>query len=104
MLRVLMLVGLLGSMTLGMSSLVHAKDVSAQQAGVEYAREVVQKADAEHQDNLKKLAESEKALAEAQKQVAEDKKKAEASKLKLDQAKAKLDKAQTVLDQAWKQH
>jgi|GEM_PF-1664943 len=103
MLRLLMTVGLLGSMAVAMSSLVHAKDVSAQQAGVEYAREALQKVDAEHQANLKKLAESEKELAEAQKQVAEDKKKVEASKLKLDAAKAKLDKAQTVLDQAWKQ-
>lgn len=103
MFRSLMMVGLLGSMAVGMSSLVHAKDVSAQQAGVEYARDVVQKLDAEHQDNLSKLAESEKELADAQKQVAEDKKKVEASKVKLDAAKAKLDKAQTVLDQAWKQ-
>jgi len=103
MLRIALLVGVLGSMTVAMSSLVHAKDVSAQQAGVEYARDVVQKVDAEHQDNLKKLAESEKELADAQKQVAEDKKQAEVSKVKLDTAKTKLDKAQTVLDQAWKQ-
>jgi predicted nucleic acid-binding Zn-ribbon protein len=103
MLRLLMMIGLLGSMMVAMSNLVHAKDVSAQQAGVEYAREAVQKAEAEHQANLKKLAESEKELADAQKQVAADKKIAEASKVKLDLAKAKLDKSQTVLDQAWKQ-
>ncbi|MFA7399668.1 MAG: hypothetical protein WCZ98_04215 [Sideroxydans sp.] len=103
MLRLLMMIGLLGSMTVAMSSLVHAKDVSAQQAGVEYARDAVHKLDAEHQDNLKKLAESEKELADAQKQVAEDKKQVEASKVKLDTAKAKLDKAQSILDQAWKQ-
>ncbi len=64
MLRMLMVVALMGSM----SSLVHAKDVSAQQAGAEYAREALLKAEAEHQDNLKKVAESEKELAEAQKQ------------------------------------
>lgn len=103
MLRLLMTIGLLGGMTVAMSSMVHAKDVSAQQAGVEYARDVVQKIDAEHQDNLKRLAESEKELAEAQKQVADDKKLVEASKVKLETAKAKLDKAQSVLDQAWKQ-
>jgi hypothetical protein len=94
----LLVMGLLAAM----SSPVLAKDVSAQQAGVEYAREAMLKVDSEHQDNLKKVAESEKELAEAQKQLAEDKKTADTSKLKLDQAKAKYDKAQAVLDQAWK--
>ncbi len=99
MLRMLLVLGLLVSA----SSPVHAKDVSAQQAGAEYAREALLKAEAEHQDNLKKVAESEKELAEAQKQLSEDKKKAEASKAKLDQAKAKSDRAQALLEQAWKQ-
>lgn len=103
MLKTLLVVSLLGAMFASMSSLVHAKDVSAQQAGVEYAREAVLKIDAEHQVNLKKVAESEKSLAVAQKQLAEDKKKADTSKASLDLAKAKLDKAQTVLDAAWKQ-
>lgn len=103
MLRTLMMVTLLGAMLAAMSTMVHAKDVSAQQAGAEYARDGMLKAEAEHQDNLKKLAESEKALTEAQKQLAEDKKKADASKVKLDMAKAKYEKAQELLDQAWKQ-
>ncbi len=103
MLRMLLVAGLLGSMLATMSTLVHAKDVSAQQAGVEYAREAMLKVESEHQDNLKKVAESEKELAEAQKKLAEDKKTADASKAKLDQAKAKFDKAQATLDQAWKQ-
>ncbi len=99
MLRMLLVFGLLASM----SSPVFAKDVSAQQAGAEYAREALLKAEAEHQDNLKKVAESEKDLLEAQKQLSEDKKKAEASKARLDQAKAKSDRAQALLEQAWKQ-
>jgi len=99
MLRMLLVLGLLASV----SSLVHAKDVSAQQAGAEYAREALLKAESEHQDNLKKVAESEKELAEAQKQLSEDRKKAEGSKAKLDQAKAKSDRAQALLEQAWKQ-
>ncbi len=99
MLRIVLVMGLLASMSLP----VLAKDVSAQQAGVEYAREAMLKVETEHQDNLKKVAESEKELAEAQKQLAEDKKTADASKVKLDQAKAKFDKAQATLDQAWKQ-
>jgi len=99
----LLVIAMLGSMFASMSSLVHAKDVSAQQAGVEYAREALLKAEAEHQDNLKKVTDSEKDMAEAQKRLADDKKKAEVSKSKLEQAKAKFDKAQALLDQAWKQ-
>jgi len=103
MLRIVMLIAVLGSMLVAMSSMVHAKDVSAQQAGAEYARDAMLKAEAEHQDNLKKVASSEKELADAQKRLAEDKKKADASKIKLDVAKAKYEKAQELLDQAWKQ-
>ncbi|MEQ1532652.1 MAG: hypothetical protein HOO97_08570 [Sideroxydans sp.] len=104
MFRALLMVGLLGSMLVSMSSLVHAKDVSAQQAGVEYARDAVLKAEAEHQENLKKYASAEKELADTQKRLAEEKKTTEASRVKLELAKAKLDKAQRVLDAAWKQH
>lgn len=103
MLRMLLVIGLLGSMLASVSTLVQAKDVSAQQAGVEFARDGLLKAEAEHQDNLKKVADSEKDLQEAQKRLAEDKKKADVSKVKLDQAKARFDKAQAVLDQAWKE-
>lgn len=103
MLRLMLVIALLGSMLASMSSLVHAKDVSAQQAGVEYAREALLKADAEHQENLKKVAESEKELAEVQQRLAEDKKTAEVSRKTFEQAKAKFDKAQALLDQAWKQ-
>ncbi len=103
MLRTLLLITLLGSMLSAMSSLVHARDVSAQQAGVEYAREAMLKAEAEHQENLKKVAATEKELAEVQKRLADDRKKAEASRARLEQAKAKLDQAQANLDQAWKQ-
>ncbi len=103
MLRTMLVVALLGAMLVSVSTLVQAKDVSAQQAGVEYARDGLLKAEAEHQDDMKKVADSEKDLAEAQKRLAEDKKKADASKVKLDQAKAKFDKAQALLDQAWKE-
>jgi len=103
MLRILLMVTVMGSMLVAMSSMVHAKDVSAQQAGAEYARDAMLKAEADHQANLKKVAESEKSLAEVQKQLAEDKKKADVSKAQLDQAKAKYEKAQELLDQAWKQ-
>jgi valyl-tRNA synthetase len=102
MLRVLLVLVVTGSMLASMSAMVHAKDVSAQQAGAEYAREGLLKVEAEHQVNLKKLAETEKELAEIQKRLAVDKKAAEASSMKVEQAKAKLDKAQTLLDQAWK--
>jgi Skp family chaperone for outer membrane proteins len=86
-----------------MTSLAQAKDVSAQQVGVEYARENMEKAEAEHKDNLKRVSDSEKRLADAQKMLTEDRQKAEASKKKLEENKAKYTRAQELLDQAWKQ-
>lgn len=86
-----------------MTSLAQAKDVSAQQVGVEYARGNLEKAEAEHKGNLQRVSDSENRLAEAQKRLAEDRQKAEASKKNLDEAKAKYVKAQELLDQAWKQ-
>lgn len=86
-----------------------AKDVSAQQAGVEYARQEVAKADAQHKSDMKDVADAEillaqrkKAFEQQTKQVAEDKKKAEISKSRLQEANAKYSKAQAILDQAWK--
>ena len=86
-----------------------AKDVSAQQAGVEYARQEVAKADTQHQADLKEVADSEKLLEQRRKayeqqtkKLAEDRQKAELSKKHLLEANAKFDKAQAILDQAWK--
>ncbi len=86
-----------------MTSLAHAKDVSAKQVGVEYARENLEKAEAEHKGNLQRVADSEKRVADAQKDLAEDRRNAAASKKALDDAKVKYTKAQELLDQAWKQ-
>lgn len=88
---------------LSMASPVHAKDVSAKQVGVEYASQNLAKAEAEHKDNLQRVADSEKRLADAQKRLAEDRKKADESKKSVDEAKAKHARAQELLDQAWKQ-
>ena len=88
---------------LSMTSLAQAKDVSALQVGVEYARENLEKAEAEYKDSLQKVSASEKRQEEAQKTLAEDRQKAEVSKKNLDEFKAKYEKAQQVLDQAWKQ-
>jgi hypothetical protein len=88
---------------LSMTSLAQAKDVSAQQVGVEYARENTEKAEAEHKDNLKRVSDSEKRLAEVQKTLTEDRQKSEISKKKLEESKAKYLRAQELLDQAWKQ-
>lgn len=86
-----------------------ANDVSAQQAGVEYARQETSKADAQYKADLKEVSDAEILLAQRKKafelqtkQVADDKKKAELSKKRVEEAKAKLDKAQATLDQAWK--
>ncbi|MDD4910980.1 MAG: hypothetical protein PHP57_01670 [Sideroxydans sp.] len=103
MLKTMLAVATVGTMAIAMSTMVHAKDVSAQQAGVEYAREAVSKAEAVYVVNAQRLSETEKKYADVQKQLAEDKKQAELSKLALDQAKIKLDSAQLILDKAWKQ-
>jgi Skp family chaperone for outer membrane proteins len=88
---------------LALSSLAQAKDVSAKQVGVEYAHQNLEKTEAEHKDNLQRVADSEKRLAEDQKRLTEDRKKAEESKKALDENKAKYARAQELLDQAWKQ-
>gem|GEM_PF-2016723 len=87
-----------------------AKDVSAQQAGVDYAKQEVDKADAQHKANLKEVSEAEKLLEQRKKAfedqtkvLAEDRKKAELSKQHLQEANTKLNKAQAILDQAWKE-
>jgi hypothetical protein len=95
---------------LSLTAFAQAKDVSAQQAGAEYARQEVDKADAQHKSDLKQVTEAEKLLQqrkkafdEQTKQLADDRKKAELSKQRLQEANSKLTKAQTILDQAWKE-
>jgi cbb3-type cytochrome oxidase cytochrome c subunit len=99
----LLKLGLIFAVLVSVTSLAHAKDVSAQQVGVEYARENVEKAEAEHKSNLQRVADSEKRLSEAQKRLAEDQQKSAVSKKNLDESKAKYTRAQELLDQAWKQ-
>ncbi len=88
---------------LSMTSMAQAKDVSAKQVGVEYARENLEKAESEHKSNLQRVADSERYLADAQKHLAEDRQKAATSKKNMDEARAKYARAQELLDQAWKQ-
>ena len=87
---------------LSTTSLAQAKDVSALQVGVEYARENLDKAEAEHNANQQRVSESEKRLAQAQKTLTEDRQKAAASKKNLEASRMKYEKAQQLLDQAWK--
>jgi len=96
-----------------LAAIIHmaeAKDVSAQQAGLAYAQQEVDKADAQHKANLKEVSEAEKLLEQRKKAfedqtkvLADDKKKAELSKQHLQDANIKRNKAQTTLDQAWKE-
>lgn len=95
---------------LAFSSCAQAKDVSAQQAGVEYARQELDKADTQHKADLQVVAESEKLLEQRKKafeqqtkRLADDKKNAELSKKRLQEANAKYNKAQAILDRAWKE-
>jgi hypothetical protein len=93
----------LSLLLLSVTSLAQARDVSAQQVGVEYARENVEKAETEYKNNLQRVAASEKRLSEAQKALAEDQQKAVVSKKNLEEFQAKYTRAQELLDQAWKQ-
>ncbi|MBU0621492.1 MAG: hypothetical protein KJ795_06580 [Gammaproteobacteria bacterium] len=95
---------------LATASLAQAKDVSAQQVGVEYARENLENAEKQHKANLQQVADSEKQLAAAQKRLAETQKqleenrqKSQASKKAVDEANVKFLKAQELLDRAWKE-
>lgn len=92
------------------SAVARAKDVSAQQAGVEYARQQVEKADAQLKSDLSDVDEAEKLLEQRRKafeqqskRLADDRKKAALSKKSLQEANVKHAKAQAILDQAWKE-
>jgi predicted nucleic acid-binding Zn-ribbon protein len=99
MLRVVLIFAVFLSTT----SLAQAKDVSAQQVGVEYARGNLEKAEAEYKDNLQRVSDSEKRLADAQNRLAQDRQRTATSKKSLDEARVKYTRAQEILDQAWKQ-
>lgn len=107
MLRVL---GLIAAFLIAFAPFAQAKDVSAQQAGVEYARQEAEKADAQHKSDLQDVDEAERVLEQRKKafelqakQLADDRKKAELSKKRLQEANVKYSKAQAILDQAWKE-
>ena len=98
------------ALLLALGPTAQARDVSAQQAGVEYARQEVDKANAQHNTDLQDVADAEKLLGQRKqaydqqvRQLAEDRQKAELSKKHLQEAKGKFSKAQAILDQAWKQ-
>lgn len=95
-------IGLIFAVLAAMPSLAQAKDVSAQQVGVEYARENMERAEVTHKGDLQQVADSEKRLADAQKRLAEDQQKAAVSKKALEESKAKHARALELLDQAWK--
>jgi uncharacterized GH25 family protein len=101
---------MLMALLLAFGPAAQAKDVSAQQAGVEYARQEVDKANAQYKSDLDDVADAEKLLEQRKKayeqqakQLADDRKKADLSKKRLQDANVKYSKAQAILDQAWKQ-
>lgn len=80
-----------------------AKDVSAQQAGLNFALQNMERAEAEYKSDAQKVSETEKVIEQKKKQLAEEQKKAELSRKNYLQAKEKLSAAQAVLDRAWKE-
>jgi hypothetical protein len=88
---------------LAAAPVVHAKDVSAQQAGLNYALQQMEKSEAEYKADAQKVTETEKAIEQKKKQLAEEQKKAELSRKNYLEAREKLAKAQEILDRAWKE-
>ena len=80
-----------------------AKDVSAQQAGLNYALQQMEKTEAEYKSDAQKVADTEKVIEQKKRQLAEEQKKAELSRKNYQEAKEKLSKAQEILDRAWKE-
>ena len=82
---------------------LQARDVSAEQSAVQYARQEFERLEAEHRADVEQAARTRKALEPLKKQYESEQKKASLSERKKRQAKLKLDKAQEALDRAWKQ-
>lgn len=95
--------GLFFTVLVSVISPVQARDVTAQQVGLEYARENLEKAELEYKEARQRVADSEKRLADAQARAEADRQSAATSRKNLDEASAKHVRAQQLLDQAWKQ-
>lgn len=86
-----------------LSPTVHAKDVSAQQAGYNNALQKMEKAEAEYKADAQAVADTEKFIEKKKKQLADEQKKSEVSMKKFMESKEKLEHAQAALDKAWKE-
>jgi hypothetical protein len=80
-----------------------ARDVSAQQAGLNYALQQMEKSETEYKADAQKVTDTEKVIEQKKKQLAEEQKKAELSRKSYLEAKEKVNKAQAALDRAWKE-
>lgn len=80
-----------------------ARDVSAQQAGLNYALQNMEKAEAEYRADAQKATDTEKLIEQKKKQLAEEQKKAELSRKIYLESKEKVSAAQAVLDRAWRE-
>jgi septal ring factor EnvC (AmiA/AmiB activator) len=86
---------------LACSPLALAKDVSAQQAGVEYAQNEMDSAEQKYQNKLRRVADSEKKLESVKKELADNRQQLQAAQEEKDAAQKRLTRAQELLDQAW---
>ena len=85
------------------SPLAVAKDVSAQQAGVEYAQNEMDDAEQKYQNKLRRVADLEKRLDLVKKELAENRQQLQVAQDEKDAAQKKLIRAQELLDRAWQQ-
>lgn len=100
MLRTGILVALL---TCAAIPVAQAKDVSSQQAGLNFALQRMEQAEAEYKADAQKVSDTEKIIEQKKKQLAEEQKKAELSKKNYLESKEKVGTAQAILDKAWKE-
>jgi len=84
-------------------SIVHAKDVSIQQAAYNNALQKMEKFEAEYKADVQSAADTEKLIEKKKKQLVEEKLKAELSKKKYVDSKEDVEQAQLALDKAWKE-
>jgi len=96
-------IGIFAALLLSVVPLVHAKDVSVQQAGYNNALQRMEKAEEAYKSDAQTVADTEKFIEKKKRQLAEEQKKADISRKNYQEAKEKLEQAQNALDRAWKE-
>ena len=107
-LRILQLASIVSFVFVG-SQLAEAKDLATLQSAVTFARDDMDKAQADHEASKLALTQQQRIVEERKRQLAEETKKLEKMQKDTDRAwkqyqdaKQKFDKEQSILDEAWR--